>query len=172
MSFNFQRAFNLIVDDDVNLFLEVEEMKPPTQEEKTYDFTPGGSDQEMDIPLGVTNKLEMPFKLATNNPLVNGLYGLPPGQRTPFTARQYIVDEDDGREIEATIDIRARLMKREAENLKGGDKSGFDYMLGAVTWFQEVFDGKVLGEYNRARGGWTVRNGVVVNQARNNILGI
>jgi P2 family phage contractile tail tube protein len=172
MGFNFQRGFNLIVNDEENLYLEIEEMKPPMMEEKAYDFTPGGGDQELDVPLGVTNKLELPFKLATQNPIVNSLYGQLPGVRTPFTARQYIVNEDDGREIEATIDIRARLMKREAENLKGGDKAGFDYMLGAITWYQEIFDGKVLHEMNRARGGWTVRNGVAVNSGRNNILGI
>lgn len=172
MSFNFQRGFNLVVDDETSLHLEVEEMKAPMLEEKAFDFTPGGGTQEMDIPLGVTSKLELPFKLATHNPKIVGLYGLPAGTRTPFTARQLIVDEEDGRELEATIDIRGRLMKLEAEQMKGGEKSGYDHTISAITWYQEVFDGKVVREMNWKRGGWTILNGVSVNQNRNSILGI
>lgn len=174
MSFEFLRGFNLIANDDLSLALEIEELKTPSFVEKSFDFTPGGATQEIDVPLGVTGKLEMPFKLATHNPKIIGLYGLPAGQRTPFTARKLIVDEQsgDGREIEVTIDVKGRLMKLEADQMKGGDKSGYDHTISAITWYQEVHDGKVMREMNFYMGGWTIHNGKPINATRNRILGV
>ena len=172
MSFSFLRGFNLIAKDTDSLHLEIEEMKLPGFEEKAFDFTPGGGTQEMDVPLGVTGKLELPFKLATQNPGIIALYGLPPGKRTSFTARKYVVDEEKGKEIEVTVDIKARLMKLEAEQMKGGEKSGFDHTLSAVTWYQEVHEGKIMREMNFFAGGWTMHNGKPINKTRNRMLGI
>lgn len=166
------RAFNLIVADTENQHLAIAEMRTPTFQEKSFDFTPGGGSLELDVPLGVTNKLECPFKLASSDPRVHGLYGLPPGERTPFTARKFIVDENSGREIEAVIDMKGRLMKVEAEQMKGGDKAGYDHTISSITWYQEMQDGKVWREFNFFMGGWRIRNGQPANAGRNRILGI
>jgi|GEM_PF-2298207 len=172
MDLNIIRAFNLIAADTENLHLAIEEMKLPSFEEKSFDFTPGGSSLEIDVPLGVTSKLEMPFKLATDDARVHGLYGLPPGQRTPFTARKLIVDEVSGREIEVVIDLKGRVSKFEPDQMKGGDKAGYDHTISSVAWYQEVHDKKVIREFNFYMGGWRIRNGVAVNANRNRILGI
>ena len=76
------RGFTLIADDTVNTHLAIAEMRLPAMEEKSYDFTPGGGTQELDVPLGVTGKLVCPFKLEGDNPAIHGLYGLPPGRRS------------------------------------------------------------------------------------------
>lgn len=172
MSFAFLRGFNLVVDDSTSLHLEIEEMKLPARKEKSFDFTPGGGTQETDVPLGVSEKMELPFKLATHNPLIKSLYGLAPGMRTPFTARQYVVDEETSREIEVTLDIKGRVMSLEGENMKGAEKSGYDHIISAITWYQEVHDGKIMAEMNFFKGGWTVRNGIAINTNRNRILGV
>lgn len=172
MELNILRAFNLIVTDQHNLHLAIEEMKLPTFEEKSFDFTPGGSSLEIDVPLGVTNKLEMPFKLATTDPAIHGIYGLPPGIRNAFTARMFVVDEIKGREIEVTVDIQGRVMKVEPDQMKGGEKSGYDHAISSVAWYSETHDGVVIRQFNFFRGGWTIRNGVAFNGTRNRILGI
>lgn len=172
MELNILRAFNLIVSDTQNLHLAIEEMKLPSFEEKSVDFTPGGGSMEIDVPLGVTSKLEMPFKLITDDPLIHGLYGMPVGTRTPFTARKFVVDEIKGREIEVTIDVNGRLMKIEPEQMKGGEKSGYDHTISSISWYSEVHDGRVIREFNFFLGGWRVRNGAAVNMTRNRILGI
>lgn len=172
MDLNIIRAFNLIAADTENLYLEVEEMQTPKLEEKSFDFTPGGSSQEIDVPLGVTSKLEMPFKLATDNPRIHGLYGLPPGTRTSWTARKFVVDEISGREIEVVIDAKGRLSKVEPNQMKGGEKAGYDHTISSITWYQEVHDKKIIREFNFFSGGWRMRNGVAVNAGRNRILGI
>ncbi len=168
------RGFNLIVDDNESLHLEIEEMKLPTLEEKSHDFTPGGGTAEIDVPMGVTNKLELPFKVISHNATLKSLFGQQPGKRNAFTARQLVVDEldENGKEIEVTLDIKGRVMSREGEQMKGGEKSGYDYKISSIRWYREVHDGKVVNEMDFSLGGWTVRNGVVVNQTRNRILGV
>ena len=78
MSLRILRGFTLIADDDKNLHLEIDELKLPTLEEKSVDFTPGGSTGETDVPLGITSKLEIPFKLISHNPLIDVLFGRHP----------------------------------------------------------------------------------------------
>ncbi|MBA4783660.1 MAG: phage major tail tube protein [Rhizobiales bacterium] len=170
MALNILRGFTLIVNDETNLALDIEEMKLPMLEEKSYDFTPGGSNVEIDIPLGVTNKCELPFKTFSNNTDVTGLYGMQPGLRVPFTAIHHEIDEETGRDIEVTLDVLGRIMKVEREEAKGGEKSGYDFMISSIFRYSEVQDGRTFREYNFQLGGWTVINGVGVNEGRRRIL--
>lgn len=168
------RGFTLITNDVNNLHLEIEELKLPGLEEKSFDFTPGGGTGETAVPLGVTNKLEMPFKSVSHNPATDILFGLPPGQRTPFTGRKSLFDDEDetGRAIEVTIDVNGRLMKIDPEAMKGGDKAGYDLMISAITWYQEVHDNKIIREFNFRRGGWTILDGKSANEGHRAALGI
>lgn len=172
MSQLYYRGFNLIVGDVENLHLEIEELKPPTLEEKGFDFTPGGGTGEITVPLGVTNKLEMPFKLATQNPKINALFGLPPGKRTPFTGRKSLFNDETGDNVEVTIDTLGRLMKLDPDAMKGGEKAGFDHLISAITWYQEVWDGTIMREFSFKKGGWTILNGSPANVAHRAALGI
>ena len=174
MNLRFLRGFTLIAGDTQNYHLEIEELKFPTLEEKSFDFTPGGGTGETAVPLGVTNKLELPYKLVTHNPANDVLFGLPPGVRTPFTGRKELFDDEDdsGRAIEVTIDVKGRLMKLDPDAMKGGDKAGYDNMISAITWYQEVHDNKVIREFNFRRGGWTILNGKAVNAGHRSVLGI
>lgn len=168
------RGFNLIADDTESTHLAIEEMKLPTLEEKSVDFTPGGGTQELDVPLGVTSKLACPFKLMGDNAKVHGFYGMPPGMRVPFTARKLVIDEldDSGREVEVTIDMTGRVMKVDPEAMKGGEKAGYDHEISSIIHYREVHDKVVIREFNFKLGGWTIRNGVAVNDSRRRILGI
>lgn len=172
MALEFLRNFTLIADDVLNLHLEIEEAKSPSLEEKDFDFTPGGATGEMNVSLGITNKLEMGFKLATQNRDINKLFGLAPGIRTAFTMRKALFDDEDGRPIEATIDIKGRLMKIDPEAMKGGEKSGYDYMISSISWYQQVEDGKVIRQYNFKLGGWTVHDGNPTNVGVRSALAI
>lgn len=173
MALRIIRGFNLIADDTASTHLSIEEMRLPTFEEKSADFTPGGSTQEIDVGLGVTNKLVCPFKLMGDNPAIHSFYGMPPGVRVPFTGRKLVIDEleDDGREIEVTVDMLGRIMKTEPEAMKGGEKSGYDHEISSIIYYREVHDKVVLREFNFKMGGWTIRNGVAVNEGRRRILG-
>ncbi len=166
------RGFTLIAGDTMALTIEIEEMKLPVLEEKSFDFTPGGGTGETAVPLGITNKLELPFKLVSHNPDMDVLFGSPPGQRTSFTAVKSLFDDEDdsGRAIEVTVDIKARLMKIDPEQMKGGEKAGYDHMLSAVTWYSEVHDKKVIREFNFRPGGWTILNGTGVGDDHRRIL--
>lgn len=170
MALNILRGFTLLVNDNENLALEIEEMKLPTLEEKGYDHTPGGANVEIDVPLGVTSKLELPFKTVSNNQVVSGLYGRPPGVRDVFTGVHHIVDEETGEDIELTLDVVGRVMKVEGENAKQGDKSGYDYMISSIWNYSEVRNGQVFRAYNIKLGGWTVNNGVGTGDGRRRIL--
>jgi P2 family phage contractile tail tube protein len=172
MSFRILRGFTLVARDQVNLALEIEEMKLPTLEEKSVDFTAGGATGETAVPLGITNKLEMQFKVMTHNPALDVLFGLPPGTRTAFTAVKSLFDDNDdsGKAIEVSIDLKARLMKIDPEQMKGGDKAGYDHMLSAITWYSEVHDGRVIREFNLSLGGWTILDGKTVNDDHARIL--
>ncbi|MCF6239589.1 MAG: phage major tail tube protein, partial [Candidatus Marinimicrobia bacterium] len=93
---------------------------------------------------------------------------------TPFTGRKSLFDDEDdtGRVIEASIDVRGRLMKVDPEQMKGGDKAGYDHMISAITWYQEVHDGKVIRQFNFKRGGWTILDGASANDANRSALAI
>lgn len=166
------RGFTLVANDELALSLEIEEMKLPVLAEKTVDFTPGGATGETDVPLGVTDKLELPFKVLSHNPALDNLFGLPAGRRIPFTAVKSLFDDDsdDNRAIEVTIDLKARLTKIDPENMKGGDKAGYDHVLSAVTWYQEVHDKEIIREFDRNAGGWTILGGQPANDDHARIL--
>lgn len=172
MNLRMLRGFTLVAMDAIPLSLEIEEMKLPVLEEKSIDFTPGGGTGETNIPLGITNKLELPFKLISHNPVMDVLFGKPPGVRTPFTAVKSLFDDEDdtGRAIEVSVDLKARLMKIDPENMKGGDKAGYDHTLSAVTWYSEVHDGKVIRQFNFKAGGWTILDGQQIGDDHARIL--
>ena len=82
-------------------------------------------------------------------------------------------DEDDtGRAIEVTVDVKGRLMKIDPEQMKGGEKAGYDHMISAITWYQEVYDGKIIREFNFFHGGWTFLDGGSANDGHFAALGI
>lgn len=169
-SLRILRGFTLFVGDATNLALEIEEMRLPTLEEHTESYQPGGSDIEIDIAgLGIKAP-RLPFKLKSHNPAVSGLIGGPPGLRNNFTAKKHIIDEIDGSEHEHALDIRGRILKGEGEQMQGGKAAGYDYEIGSLLTYSEMWDGSIMHRFSFILGGWTIWNYEPVNEGRRRTL--
>jgi len=172
MSLRIIRGCTLIVNDDKNLFLELESLKLPGLEEATENFQPAGSDMEVEIAgLGV-KAFTVQMKVKSHSPDIIGLFGGAPGHRDHFTGKKYIVDEIDGREHEHAIDVTGRLTKIDAEEMSGGKASGYDHEIKSIFEYSEFWDGKVLNRFSFPRGGWLIRGGNEIGVRRRQILGI
>lgn len=170
MSLRILRGFTLFVNDDRNLYFEIDTLKLATKEEITETFQPGGGDLEMAVAgLGI-KAFEVPFKVKSHAPDVVGLFGGPPGVRQNFTGKKFIVDEKDGSEHEHAIDIHGRLIKVDDEEMQGGKLAGYDHMIGSIDKYSEIWDGKVLHRFNFWTGGWEIWNSEPVNATRRRTL--
>lgn len=164
------RGFTLIVNDNVNLVLDIAELKLPTLEEITETFQPGGGDVELEVSGLGTKAPTLPFKLKSHSPEIMGLYGGPPGKRNNFTGRKYIVSEEDGTEHEHAIDVLARLSKVEGEAMTAGKAAGYDNEIKSVWTYTEYWDSRVMHRFSYKLGGWDVWNFEPVNTNRRRIL--
>ena len=164
------RGFTLIVNDNRNLYFEIESLKLATMEENTEDFQPGGGDMALAVAgLGI-KPLEVPFKVKSHSADVFGLFGGPPGVRQNFTGKALVISEKDGTESEHAIDILGRLTKTDAEEMKGGAAAGYDHVIGSITRYAHIVDGKVISRFNFFSGGWEIWNGDPINDVRRRIL--
>lgn len=166
------RGFNLIVADNVNLFLEIDTLKLPALEESTEAFQPGGSDMEIEIAgLGI-KAFAMPFKLKGHNPDVITMFGGEPGERLRFTGKSFVRSEEDGSEHEHSIDVSGRITKMEADEFQGGKVAGYNHEIKSIWDYTEYWDGKVLHRFSVKRGGWVIRGGKEIGTRRRQILSI
>ncbi|TAA54807.1 phage major tail tube protein [Shinella sp. JR1-6] len=164
------RGFTLVVDDDRNLGLDIKEMKLPVLEEIGESHHPGGSDMEIEIMgLGV-KAFTLPFKLATHNPEIIGLFGGPPGFRRSFTGKKLVISDEDGKEHEHMFDCRARLSKVEGEAMTAGKIVGYDHEIKSFWNYTEFWDGRVMHRWNFKLGGWDIWNFQPYLPARRRIL--
>lgn len=164
------RGFTLYVNDNQNLYFEIEELKLPVLEEKTETFQPGGSDVEIAIAGLGTKELQLPFKTKSHSPEVIGLFGGPPGTRHDFTGAKLVVDEMTGEEHEHVVDVKGRLTKVDAEAARAGSLVGYDNMVGSIFTYTETWDGRVMHRYNLKSGGWDIWNFEPVNATRRRVL--
>lgn len=166
------RGFNLIANDNINLFLEIDTLKLPTLEEITETFQPGGSNMEIDIAgLGV-KAFTMPFKLKSHTSEIISLFGGEPGSRINFTGKTFVQSEEDGSEHEHSIDVSGRITKIDAEQLQGGKVTGYDFEIKSIWDYTEYWDGSVLHRFSVKRGGWVIRGGKEIGARRRQILSI
>ncbi|KAA6405675.1 phage major tail tube protein [Candidatus Tokpelaia sp.] len=172
MSLRIIRGCTLIVNDDANLFLNIDTLKLPSLEETTETFQPAGSDMEVDIAgLGV-KAFTLQMKLKSHSSGIVGLFGGAPGHRDHFTGKKYIVDEETGQEHEHAIDVTGRFTKIDVEEMAGGKASGYDHEIKSIFEYTEFWDGKVLHRFSFKRGGWLIRGGNEIGVRRRQILGI
>ena len=170
VALNIMRGFNLYVDEDKNLFLEIEEMKLPKIEDETDEFSPGGSDYTIDVPVGIA-KLEAQFKLKGRGPLIRQLSAEKPGKRRRFTAYELIVDEQTGEEVQRVVTMEGRISAADPETSKRKEMVGYDYTLGSITLYEDVHDGDIIHRFNFFTNERTV-DGVDLNATSNRLLGI
>ncbi|MBB4302363.1 hypothetical protein GGD81_001390 [Rhodobium orientis] len=170
MSLRLLRGFTLIINDNINLAIDIEELRLAGLGEKTKTFQPGGGDLEIDITgLGI-KALSTPFKVISHTPAVMGMVGGPPGVRHDFSGIKHVVDEDGGAEHEHAVDMKGRLIKMEPENMKSDNAAGYDYTIGSIWNYTEMWDGRVMHRFNFKLGGWQIWNFQQINKGRSRRL--
>jgi P2 family phage contractile tail tube protein len=126
--------------DGSSLHLELEELTPPAITDKTEELRIAG--MGLDVALGL-EKLEASAKLFTRNPDVMAKMGLAPGKRIRSTFRGHTVSELDGTSQAEIITMEHRISGK-SDAWKGGDKSGFEYTLNSIIYYEHTVDSRLL----------------------------
>jgi len=126
--------------DASSLHLEIDQLTPPAIKDKVEELRVGG--MGLDVALGF-EKLEAKVKLFTRNPDIMVKMGLAPGKRIRSTMRGQSVHEIDGTSQSEIIVMEHRI-SGEPNDWKSGDKSGMDYTLNSITFYQHTIDERLV----------------------------
>lgn len=126
--------------DGSSLHLELEELTPPAITDKMEEVRVAGVG--IDVPLGV-EKLEATVKMLTRNVDVMVQMGIAPGKRIRSTFRGQTVDELDGASHSEIIVMEHRVSGK-SDSWKSGDKSGVEYTLGNIFFYQHTVDDRLV----------------------------
>lgn len=126
--------------DGSSLHLEIDELTPPAIKDKLEELRVAGIG--LDAPLGF-EKLEAGAKLFTRNPDIMAKMGLAPGRRIRSTFRGHTVSELDGTSQAEIITMEHRISGT-PDAWKNGDKSGLDYSLNSIMFYQHTVNDRLL----------------------------
>ncbi|CAM5399340.1 hypothetical protein AFEL58S_02010 [Afipia felis] len=126
--------------DGSSLHLELDELTPPAITDKVEELRVAG--MGVDVAMGL-EKLEASTKLFTRNPDVMAKMGLAPGKRIRSTFRGHTVSELDGSSQAEIITMEHRVSGK-SDAWKGGDKSGIEYTLNSIMFYQHTINDRLL----------------------------
>lgn len=126
--------------EGTSLHLELDELTPPALTDKTEELRVAG--MGLDVALGL-EKLEASAKLFTRNPDVMAKMGIAPGKRIRSTFRGHTVSELDGTSQAEIITMEHRVSGK-SDAWKGGDKSGVEYTLNSIMFYQHTVNARLL----------------------------
>lgn len=151
--------------------LTLSELQLPNLQEMFQDHTPGGSRAQIEIGMGVIQKLEPSFKLAGWDPDLMTQFGLGTGRSKVFTAYGVVANKRTGDKIEAKAVIEGRLGKIEAETFQRGEMQSHDYAINEVFHYELWFDGREKFYWDFFSATWRI-DGVDQNADERRILRI
>jgi P2 family phage contractile tail tube protein len=150
-----------------SLHLELEELTPPAITDKTEELRVAG--MGVDVALGL-EKLEATVKMFTRNPDIMAKMGIAPGKRIRSTFRGQTVSELDGTQQAEIITMEHRVSGK-SDTWKGGDKSGIEYTLNSIMFYEHRVNERVLHKID-PQNFVCVVDGVDVWQEAREALGI
>ena len=146
-AFYVMEAVNLFAGDhdpSNSRHLTLDELKLPDLQEMFQDHTPGGAPVQVEIGMGVIQKLEPTFKLKGFDPELLTQFGLGSKRLTRFTGYGVYRDQRTGEAIQAIASIEGRLGKVAPDAYKRGELVGDEYAINQVVHYELSFGGREL----------------------------
>jgi uncharacterized protein len=136
--------------------LTLTDLKLPTLEERFVDHMPGGGRAQIEVGLGIINKLMPSFKLAGWDPDLLAEFGLGSRARNVFTAYGVIRDKRTGGALEAKAIIEGRLGKVDGAAFRHGELQSHDYVINEVMHYELFFNDRRKFYFDFFTNAWEV----------------
>lgn len=139
------RNFNCFLDKESYLG-QCSELDLPEWKEKMDTMVNAGMVAEMEVSLGVIEKLDAKAKMPSFDERALKLFGLAPGVIKPFMFTGAFVDEVDGLTHSAIVHCWGRVRRFKPDNWKVGDKKLDNEWEIAIREFKLEIDGQPILE--------------------------
>lgn len=132
---NILKNFNLFIDGR-GYAGKCSDVTPPKLTDKSEDFQAGGMAAPIEIQMG-HEKLELDFTLESYDPNALSLWGLAPGNVTPFVIRGAL-QSLDGKVQQVEIVCRGRVREEDPDAWKPSTKAPLKFKVAATTYRRTV----------------------------------
>jgi phage tail tube protein FII len=139
------RGFTMWVGG-VDYGYECEELQMALPDEVYTDHNYGGAVMTSSVPMIKIASIEPTFKLASHNPLIQGMLLRPPGVTDTFTFRAALIDESDGRVHTNVIIYEGRLATPAPDAWSREDAAGNGFTIKSVKYFRYEIDNDPIHE--------------------------
>lgn len=146
-AFYVMEAVNLFAGDhdpSNSRHLTLDELKLPDLQEMFQDHTPGGAPVQVEIGMGVIQKLEPTFKLKGFDPDLLVQFGLGSKRLIRFTGYGVMRNLKTGEAIQSVATIEGRLGRIAPDAQKRGELNGHEYAINQVMHYELEFGGREL----------------------------
>lgn len=137
---------------------ECESITLPKLSTKKQAYAAGGLSAEVDVPMGLFEKLEASFSFNTMNPNHLNMIGITLGNQINVSARGSL-HSNDGTQIPIKVSLRGAVTELDDGEWKTGELTKPKLSMGSITYYRKEINGKVIHEID-VLNGLAVINGV------------
>lgn len=139
------QGYTMYVDGS-DFGIDTEEVSLPHPVLKSETYQGGGMVLEVDQVFSAVEALEVNVTMAGKNPDILKLMARAPGKHSTIVFRQAILTERVGTIVPHIAVVEGAIASSSNDNLKRGEKSGFEFVIKSVGYFRYEVDQDIVHE--------------------------